>query len=184
MAKVTLGNTGWAVWPDALLRTTGFPAAGLDAFTAPAAAAAADDLLAGHGDAEVFDKVFAEAIAAGAAKICEIAADPLFREAVTWQNPDMLFALDGILSKGPGANRTSRRRVRERAVARYWQRYCAKNETIGFFGPVCWITVADSDQPLDIRPGPALLRERRVTFESWAVAAYADHLAATAQLSK
>ncbi|WP_066949701.1 lantibiotic dehydratase [Microtetraspora fusca] len=178
MTKLKLGDTGWEVWSDALLRTTGFPAAGLDAFAAPAAAAAADDLLAGHGDAEVFEKALTEALAAGAAKICEIAADPLFREAVTWQNPGVLITLDGILSKGPGANRTSRRRARERSVARYWQRYCAKNETIGFFGPVCWITVADSTQALDVRPGPALLRERRVTFESWAMAAYADHLAA------
>ncbi|WP_174550657.1 lantibiotic dehydratase, partial [Microtetraspora malaysiensis] len=178
MTKLELGNTGWAVWPDALLRTTGFPAAGLDAFTAPAAAAAADDLLAGHGDAEVFDKVFAEAIAAGAAKICEIAADPLFREAVTWQNPGVLIALDGLVAGGPDAPRNVRRRDRERAVTRYWQRYCAKNETIGFFGPVCWITVADSGQALDVRPGAGLLRQRGVMFESWALSAYADHLAA------
>ncbi|WP_067186409.1 lantibiotic dehydratase [Microtetraspora niveoalba] len=182
MTKPTLGDTGWTVWPDALLRTTGFPAAGLDAFAAPAAAAAAEDLLAGHGDAEVFDEALADAIAAGAAKICEIAADPLFREAVTWQNPGMLVALDGLVAGGPHAARNVRRRDRERAVARYWQRYCAKNETIGFFGPVCWITVADTPRALDVRPGPALLRERRVTFESWALTAYADHLAADARV--
>ncbi|MER6936089.1 hypothetical protein ABT386_34375, partial [Streptomyces halstedii] len=82
---MSLGDTGWSVWQDALLRTTGFPAGGLEAFAAPSAAAAADDLLAGRGDAEVFDKALAGAIAAGAAKICDIAADPLFREAVTWQ---------------------------------------------------------------------------------------------------
>ncbi|MGI5491384.1 lantibiotic dehydratase [Microtetraspora malaysiensis] len=177
MRKLELGNTGWGVWPDALLRTTGFPAAGLDAFAAPAAAAAADDLLADRGDSEVFDKAFAEALAEGSAKLCEIAADPLFREAVTWQNPGVLIALDGLVAGGPDARRNVRRRDRERAVARYWQRYCAKNETIGFFGPVCWITVADSAQALDVRPGAGLLRRRGVMFESWALGAYADHLA-------
>ncbi|WP_231510178.1 hypothetical protein [Streptosporangium roseum] len=95
---MNLGDTGWAAWSDALLRTTGFPADGLDAFAAPEAAAAADDLLAGHGQAEVFDKALADAIAAGAGKICDIAADPLFREAVTWQNPGVLVALDGIVA--------------------------------------------------------------------------------------
>ncbi|MFJ2032324.1 lantibiotic dehydratase [Streptosporangium sp. NPDC087985] len=175
---MNLGDTGWSVWTDALLRTTGFPADGLDAFAAPSAAAAADDLLAGHGDDETFDKALADAIAAGARKICDIAADPLFREAVTWQNPGVLVALDSLVAGGPGANRNARRRARERTVVRYWQRYCAKNETIGFFGPVCWITLdPHAPRTIDIRVGPDLLRERRVFFEGWAINAYADHLA-------
>ncbi|WP_433256791.1 lantibiotic dehydratase [Streptosporangium sp. CA-135522] len=178
MTKVDLGGTGWSVWSDALLRTTGFPADGLDAFAAPSAAAAADDLLAGHGDAAVFDKALTEAIATGAAKIYAIAADPLFREAVTWQNPGVLIALDGIVTGGPDATRNVRRRDRERAVVRYWQRYCAKNETIGFFGPVCWITVEDdAERALKVRTGASLLRRRRVFFEGWVMTAYADHLA-------
>ncbi|MFF5204859.1 lantibiotic dehydratase [Streptosporangium sp. NPDC000396] len=185
MTKVKLGETGWSVWSDALLRTTGFPADGLEAFAAPSAASAADDLLAGRGPAEVFDKALADAIAAGAGKICEIAADPLFREAVTWQNPGVLIALDGLLNGGPDAPRNVRRRDRERAVVRYWQRYCAKNETIGFFGPVCWINVGpDTEQAMEVRVGSGLLRERRVFLEGWAMAAYADHLAADQQIRR
>ncbi|MEV6867019.1 lantibiotic dehydratase, partial [Streptosporangium subroseum] len=184
---MNLGDTGWSVWTDALLRTTGFPADGLNAFAAPSAAAAADDLLTGHGTRDVFDKALTEAITAGAQKICDIAADPLFREAVTWQNPGVLVALDGLLTGGPHATRNVRRRDRERAVIRYWQRYCAKNETIGFFGPVCWITISPhtpqapadpgTGQMVKIRTGAGLLRERRVFFEGWAMTAYADHLA-------
>ncbi|MFC7643978.1 lantibiotic dehydratase [Streptosporangium lutulentum] len=175
---MNLGDTGWSVWTDALLRTTGFPADGLNAFAAPSAAAAADDLLTGHGSTDAFDKALTEAITAGAQKICDIAADPLFREAVTWQNPGVLVALDGLLSGGPHATRNVRRRDRERAVIRYWQRYCAKNETIGFFGPVCWITVGPhAPQALQVHAGAGLLRERRVFFEGWAMTAYADHLA-------
>ncbi|MGX1615004.1 thioesterase domain-containing protein [Micromonospora chalcea] len=44
--RVPLGDTGWSVWRDAVLRTTGFPADGLELFTAPRAATAADELLA------------------------------------------------------------------------------------------------------------------------------------------
>ncbi|MFC4062867.1 lantibiotic dehydratase, partial [Planomonospora corallina] len=191
MTKVKLGETGWSVWSDALLRTTGFPADGLEAFAAPAAAEAADELLAGRGEAGVFDKALAEAVAAGARRIWEIAADPLFREAVTWQNPGVLVALDGIVAGGPEARRNVRRRDRERAVVRYWQRYCAKNETIGFFGPVCWVGVgggagagAGAGRAVDVQVGPGLLRERRVFLEGWALAAYADHLAADARVRR
>ncbi|MFF5204861.1 lantibiotic dehydratase [Streptosporangium sp. NPDC000396] len=185
MTKVKLGETGWSVWSDALLRTAGFPADGLEAFAAPSAASAADDLLAGRGPAEVFDKALADAVAAGAGKICEIAADPLFREAVTWQNPGVLVTLDSLLKSGPGASRDSRRRGRERAVIRYWQRYCAKNETIGFFGPACWIVLdPDTERAVDVRVGSGLLRERRVFLEGWAMAAYADHLAADQQIRR
>ncbi|MFC6576109.1 lantibiotic dehydratase [Planomonospora parontospora] len=191
MAKVGLGGTGWSVWSDALLRTTGFPAGGLEVFAAPEAAGAADELLAGRGAVEVFDEALAGAVAAGAERIWRIAADPLFREAVTWQNPGVLVALDGIVAGGPRAVRNVRRRDRERAVVRYWQRYCAKNETIGFFGPVCWVGVGaapgaevgagagpDAGRAVQVRVGPGLLRERRVFLEGWALAAYADHLAA------
>lgn len=84
--RVPLGDTGWSVWRDAILRTTGFPADGLTALSAPQAAAAADDLLATGEGAERFDKEFAEALTTTAGRLNELAADPLLREAVTWQN--------------------------------------------------------------------------------------------------
>lgn len=173
--RVPLGR--WSVWRDAILRTTGFPAEGLDRFTAPECAVAADAWLASGGDRAAFDACFDEAAAAGSQQIREIAADPLFREAVTWQNPSMRHTLDG-LSSGTHYRPTVARH-RESTVLRYWQRYCAKNETIGFFGPVCWARV-DASMPelVEARPGPALIRRRRVALESWAVQAFADFLAA------
>lgn len=174
--RVPLGDTQWSVWRDALLRTTGFPADGLTALAAPKAAAAADELLDG-GPAEVFDAEFAAALATGGETLRGIAADPLLREAVTWQNPNVLTALDGLVAAGPHAPRNVRRRDREKALLRYWQRYCGKNETVGFFGPSCWVTVdPDATTPLTAVPGPGLTRRRWVVFESWAMAAYADAL--------
>jgi surfactin synthase thioesterase subunit len=177
--RVALG--GWSIWPDALLRTTGFAAHGLDRFVAPQCAAAADGYLDGSAEAEVFDKLFGEAVADGSAQVRAIAADPMFREAVTWQNPAVIGTLDALVEGG--RFRPSVARHRELTVIRYWQRYCAKNETIGFFGPVCWARVdGDQAETVRVRPGEAgLLRQRRVCFETWALEAYGQVLAADPQ---
>ncbi|MGY3519449.1 lantibiotic dehydratase [Micromonospora sp. PTRAS2] len=172
-----LGDTGWSVWRDVLLRTAGFPAAGLDLLAAPEAAAAADALLAGEVATDGYDKELAAALARSSDVLAGICADPAVREAVTWQNPEMLVALDGLLRTDP-AVRNKPRRKREIAVLRYWQRYCGKAETIGFFGPVCWGTL-DPDSPhTRLAPGTGLVGRREVHLEAWALAAYADRLAA------
>ncbi|NBE83204.1 lantibiotic dehydratase [Micromonospora rubida] len=171
-----LGDTGWSVWRDVVLRAAGFPAAGLDRFAAPEAAATADGLLAGQFTEEVYEKALVEAFARSSATLDEICADPLLREAVTWQNPDMLVALDGLLRTDPGV-RNARRRRREIAVLRYWQRYCGKAETIGFFGPVCWGVIDPDTAGTRLTPGPRLVDRREVHFEAWALMAYADRLA-------
>jgi hypothetical protein len=186
---VELPASDWRLWRDALLRSTGFPADGLDRFATPEAARAADALLAGRLDRAAFDTAFAEAATRSARVAWEIAGEALFREAVTWQNPAAAAALDGLRRDGPAPdparqNKKSRyrRRIREELVARYWQRYCAKNESVGFFGPVSWITL-DPDAPAAlVKPGPGLVRARRVWFEHWALAAFAETLAADPEL--
>jgi hypothetical protein len=57
-------------------------------------------------------------------------------------------------------------------IAGYWQRYCAKNDTIGFFGPLGWGRFADAGSAIDVRAG-ALQAERVVHLETWAVEALA-----------
>ncbi|MCZ7438060.1 lantibiotic dehydratase [Micromonospora sp. WMMC241] len=177
--RVPLGNTDWSVWRDAMLRTTGFPADGLELLSAPRAAAAADELLDTGTGEDRFDKEFDEAVRAGAERLTALAADPLLREAVTWQNRGALVALDGLVRGGADAPRNVRRRDRERALLKYWQRYGGKNETVGFFGPACWVTV-DPDEPevARVNPGDRLTRRRWVWFESWALTAYADRIGA------
>jgi hypothetical protein len=57
-------------------------------------------------------------------------------------------------------------------VAGYWQRYCSKNDTVGFFGPLAWGTIRDEGPAVAVR-SRGLIAEREVHFESWCLQALA-----------
>ncbi|MGD0601979.1 MAG: lantibiotic dehydratase [Streptosporangiaceae bacterium] len=173
-----LTGTTWSVWRDALLRTAGFPAAGLTLLSAPGCARVADEFLRSECCEAEFDAIFTEAVACNSADIRDLASDPLLREAIAWQSLSALTALDQIVSAGPAPHRTAKHRARERMILRYWQRYCGKAETVGFFGPVCWVTVDPAESGVLARPGTHLIRSRSVYFDYWPLAAIADQLAA------
>jgi len=92
-----------------------------------------------------------------------------FREAVIWQNRHALHgSIEAFLRlSAADKSRGRERRKREALIARYLQRYCVKNDTIGFFGPVCWARFVDNEENLTIEPGPTLLAERNTYFEGW-----------------
>jgi surfactin synthase thioesterase subunit len=168
-----LPGTTWSVWRDAIIRSPGFPADGLDRLAAPEAAALADAHLRQGGDDKLFTAAFAQAMVRCSEQAKQLAADPLLREALTWQNPDALAVLDGLLY----SPRSKNRRKREQLVARYWQRYCGKNETIGFFGPNAWVKLTEGSEPVMTYTVDKLTRRRQVHLEQWAVQALADRLA-------
>lgn len=168
-----LPGSRWRVWRSAVLRATGFPVDGLDRLACPAAAVAADADPGGPAHRAAF----AAATAHGSLVLHGIAGDPLFREAVTWQSRSALTAVDAVLAAGSAPVRHRKHRERERVLVRYWQRYCAKAETIGFFGPVAWVEVDPARRTTVVNPGADLLRDRRVYFEHWALAAFADRVA-------
>jgi len=106
------------------------------------------------------------------------AAEERLREAITWQNRELVHScLDVLLRHAPEPSSASLRK-KERAVANYLQRYCTKNDTIGFFGPLAWGRMVDEGTPLAVTPGPRLLARRHLAFEHWAIAALAETLAA------
>ncbi len=109
----------------------------------------------------------------------EVAKDERFREALIWQNRHaMETGLTAFLRRPPGNGRGSARdRGHMQMLASYLQRYCTKNDTIGFFGPVGWARLGESDEAIDARPGNALIAARQVYFEGWAIDAIADRLA-------
>ena len=96
-------------------------------------------------------------------------AEPTFLAALTWQNPQIVRAWAGR----PGARITG---YRARTVARFAQRYCAKNESIGFFGAVGWASLADVDpagREATFRGGGGV-RRGDVYFEHWAISELAS----------
>jgi hypothetical protein len=106
----------------------------------------------------------------------DIGRAPLFREALVWQNRQALHdSVDVLLRMDTGADNAYRRR-HEITVCNYIQRYCAKNDTIGFFGPAGWAHFAEQGPALAMTPGAAVVGERRVHFEYWAVNALAEVL--------
>jgi lantibiotic biosynthesis dehydratase-like protein len=133
----------WAVWKDFAVRSAGFPVAGLDLF------GTADE----------------------SARLSEVARLPAFGEAVTWQSREALASAVDKLARNERAS-PARRLRREEIVASYWQRYCAKNDTIGFFGPLAWGSFDESGPAAMVRAG-GLVRERVVHLEVWAVEALA-----------
>lgn len=160
----------WSLWRLAAVRSAGMPISWLDAFAPPPGE---------DGESE------ARCRETSAAAVRGIVAQPPFLEAVTWQNPALIrnwmgsFAADVVAG---GAGRLSRRDQREAVVAFLAQRYCAKNETIGFFGPVAWARFTDDDTGIVTRGGGGL-RSRTLFREQWAVDAVARTFAARPALA-
>ena len=132
----------WSLWRDFAVRSAGFPVEGLGAF-------GADE----------------------GAQLAVVARDPAFREAVAWQSRESLrHAVEKLAADAPGS--ASRRRRWIDVVGRYWQRYCAKNDTIGYFGPLAWGSFAEDGNPVTVCAGMAA-GEHVVHFETWAIEAVA-----------
>ena len=165
--EVALDGTGWCLWQDACVRSTGFPARLLLALSDGALATAADGYGRSPGAGLAYDTAYRAAAGRLPAVVAGIAADPVFREAVTWQNPEMsINCLDRVTADAP---RNVKGRKRELAVTTYLQRYCLKNDTIGFFGPVGWASLTGDDDDVTVAPGSRLLAGRTTYFEVWAI---------------
>lgn len=119
----------------------------------------------------VFGESFQASVVHISQAIHEAASNERFREAVIWQNRQAFHTgIETIARKSPTDTvRSSRHRQHEELVANYLQRYCTKNETIGFFGPVGWARFVPGGEAVSARPGQDLLAERNVYFEGWCI---------------
>lgn len=123
-----------------------------------------------------FNAEFSGATLLGSEKIRQVAARRDFREAVAWQNRHALrTGIDPLLRRRAGEPRNSQFRQHEQLVASYLQRYCAKNDTIGFFGPVGWARFVSGGPAIRVRSGSSLLARRNLYFESWCIDALVEH---------
>src|ERR1700691_4716733 len=171
--RVPLAGTAWSVWRDMCLRSAGFPADMVLAICDEPLARSADLSGADLADADptgrlAYDQAYADAAGRLSRAIAGIYADVRFQEAITWQNPGLAQFLHDH-DAGPGAARRSKQRQRELVIASYLQRYCLKNDTIGFFGPVGWASAASRTAGLVVVPGEQLLARRTTYFEVWAI---------------
>jgi hypothetical protein len=123
-----------------------------------------------------FERLFPSTCEKTSEAVRRIAAAPRIREALTWQNHPLLrTCIEPLLSRETAA-RSSKHRQHEELVVSYLHRYCVKNDTIGFFGPVGWARFEESDRALQAKPGEDLLAARCVYFEQWAIDGLASHL--------
>jgi hypothetical protein len=128
---------------------------------------------------EAFANEYSLACRAASRALCDTALDDRFREAVLWQSRTAFHtgvkALLAETSNG-SERRNTHQRQHESLIASYLQRYCVKNDSVGFFGPVGWARLVDSGEVITARPGADLLAKRSVYFESWAIDALAEAL--------
>jgi hypothetical protein len=114
--------------------------------------------------------------------IREVASSEHFREALVWQNRNVLHGGIAALMRSEPTATSAKLRKQEELIASYWQRYCTKNDTIGFFGPVGWARLNSTGEAISVTPGPDLLATRNVYFEAWAINALCQLLAGNKSL--
>jgi hypothetical protein len=178
---VALPGTQWSLWRQVVLRAPGFPAAGVDLLASAELAAVADDLTEHEtedaGQWSRYRTIFEEETGHLSSSILGLAADPRFRLALAWQNHRIFDTAIAPMLRNQASDqvrRNSKQRQHEELIANYWQRYCVKNDTIGFTGPVGWASLDPAVAITRLRTGKGLIASSEVFFEIWAI----DRLAA------
>ncbi|MFJ4062904.1 lantibiotic dehydratase [Streptomyces albogriseolus] len=172
----------WRLWNQFALRGPGFPADGVLRLAPPGLAEAADkfvpDTPLSGPDWEAFAAELGTTAVETAHVLQDIARTPAFREALAWQNRPLLDSgIAPFLRWNPDTDkRSSMPRQREELVAHYWQRFCVKNDTIGFFGPVGWGRWDPAASGAHIDPGTGLIADSTVYWASWGIDAVARML--------
>jgi Lantibiotic dehydratase, N terminus len=124
-----------------------------------------------------YERSFAEGLERQYENLRNVARDSRFQEAVLWQNRGAFHrAIRAVLKES--SRTTSKTRQHLELIASYLQRYCTKNDTIGFFGPIAWGTIAMRGAGLDAVPGALLIKKRSVFLELWAGEKIAEAIAA------
>lgn len=104
------------------------------------------------------------------AQLREVARRPEIQEAVFLSSPAMYENVWlRYLQRAPEVDNADTRRV-ERQVYTYLQRFCAKNETTSFFGPIAYGSFEKTEKgapPLKLLPSQGA--RRRTFFAFWAV---------------
>lgn len=101
----------------------------------------------------------------------DLLTEPAFLAALTWQNP-------AVVASWAGRPEPALTSYRIGVLAKYAQRYCAKNDSIGFFGPVGWADLTTEPGHHLRVAGSGAIRRSEASIELWAVRALAAAIAA------
>lgn len=131
-----------------------------------------------------FEAAFLQSIERQNRALKAAASVPAFQEAVVWQNRQAFqTGIKHFLESSMESDtRNNSDRKHEQLIANYLQRYCAKNDTIGFFGPVAWGEMNADQSVLELIPGPSLIRRRHTYFETWTICALAEALSQSPEI--
>lgn len=142
-------------------------------------------LLSAHEDREeqlrVCREAFAREFEAKRAVLAVIAQDARFQEALFISNPNMFrTALPAYEAERAGGRDGGKLRKLEKKLIAYVQRFCAKNDTAAFFGPMNHGHVdRELGQVIDVGiPARRTDAQRMVFFAFWSVEALADRIGA------
>ena len=166
----------WSLWKEGWFRSCGFSVDVLRRLAEPELAAAAMT-----DSSERFSDRYREAATHQQQVLRALAGTADFRTAIAWQSPKALRnTIDSFLRK-PLGTFNAKAREAERLIARYVQRYCAKNDTIGWFGPAAWFDIDESRaECMQMVQGPEALARKLVRIEPWALLALGQRVAEVA----
>lgn len=139
-----------------------------------------DTLLQKHSEiTERAREIFTQEVRKRRAALRDLVSDPQFQEAVWLSSPQMFqYGLQGYLKHWHPEKRPSDVRHVERQLISYVQRFCAKNDTASFFGPLNYGDFS-SDAPQTLAgPGAQHILKRETFLAYWGVLALADKLEA------
>lgn len=133
----------------------------------------------------IFNEVFTEEWNETGRRLWKIGQTPNLQEAVIWQNRQAYqdFIRPWLETPLETPLKTRWKKRRELLLNNYLQRYTTKNDTIGFFGPVTWGNISDSENKISICEGDDFLAYRKVFTEGWAVDALAESFSADAEVA-
>lgn len=109
-------------------------------------------------------------------RLWQIGQSSKLQEAIIWQNyPAFERSLKPWLTSPYNSQKKNwKDRSREIFLSSYIQRYATKNDTIGFFGPIAWGQISNSDYRLNFEHGEEFIILREIFSEGWAIDAFAE----------
>lgn len=167
------------LWRDVCLRSSGFPFAYVEVLEGTDVARAADEVLEAYRDraATVAQEDLRE-VEASLERYWRVvperlAAHPLSERmgaAVARQNLSAYLTTVGrLLFEGRYRSGNSKDRGKLNITASYLQRYAARNDSIGFYGPVAWGRIGTAERVISWSPAEELVTNSISLLETWAV---------------